>query len=112
MSKNNWTQITDPTYWNGHRFWRNEQGQVAITDQSIRVMGRPETTDDGLLFVDRARPITQTSQGSLLIPLLTPAGKQCCTPATAEETQFCVHQFGMTIQIPTQPQPRKAYWQS
>jgi hypothetical protein len=112
MANTTWTYLRKENNWNGHSFWRNEQGQIAITDYSLKVSGRPETTDDGLLLVDKVSPITQTSQGSLLIPLLTPEGKKCCTPATAEDAQFCVKQFCMDIYIPPQPQPRRAYWQS
>ena len=111
-TKITWTPIRKENNWGGHRYWRNELGQIAITDYSLRVRGQPETTDDGLLFVDTATPLTQTSQGSLLIPLLTPEGKKYCTPATAEDVQFCIKQFGMTSQIPPEPQPRRAYWAS
>jgi hypothetical protein len=104
-----WDYLRQEGNYSGHKFWRNQQGQIAITDYSLKVSGRPETTDDGLLFVDTTQPVRRIEGGSPVIPLLSPQGNKFFTPATEGDIQFCLTKLGMTSVIPP-PQPRRRYW--
>jgi hypothetical protein len=58
----------------GHRYFRDlhHPGRVAIRDDSGQT---PEATDDGVLHLDRSRPV-EVGQGGCVIPLTDEAGVQ------------------------------------
>lgn len=51
----------------GHHFYAVEggkfAGKVAVADDSMQVMGNPETSDDGLLLLDKDAGVTLTLDG-------------------------------------------------
>jgi hypothetical protein len=74
----------------GHRYFERE-GQIAIADQSGRT---PEETDDGLLYLDRSRPVVFGNHGCH-VPLVTPDGTPTRTPCSAYEAWQVVHVLEM-----------------
>ena len=103
-----WNLIRQEENYNGHRFWRNSQGQIAVTDWSLRVMGRPETTQDGLLLLDTTRPVIAVDCGIPFVPLVTPDGRKYHTPSSEGDVKLCVS-LGMRSEIP-EPQPQRRRW--
>jgi len=72
----------------GHRYYSNDMDdEIALSDWSARA-GKPWTSDDGLLFLDRSRPILRNSSGSYSIPVKNPAGNKSWTVGSAYEAIF------------------------
>jgi len=58
----------------GHKFYRNEaNGRMAIADRSGRY---PNQTDDGVLYVDKNRPISISHDGYVCLPILNEAEQE------------------------------------
>lgn len=74
----------------GHSFWRDEQGRIAVADGSMRVEGRPETVDGGLLYLDFSRPVVMGADRTepASIPLMTPKGEPRATVGPGAEAIF------------------------
>lgn len=58
-----------------HRYFRHDDGRIAVADDSGRT---PDTTDDGILWVDTTRPIS-IDGAAVGIPLVRPNGDECST---------------------------------
>lgn len=100
---NSWTQLHIPANWSGHRLWQHPDGRIAVTDYSLKEMGNPASTKDGLLLLDRTRPITSTEvqYGDELIakiPLTDAQGRKVFTPAVGTPVEFCIAKLGMQDQ--------------
>jgi hypothetical protein len=85
-----------------HRFWKHPDhpGQIAISDQSADGrgrMGRPDETDDGVLFLDSARQIRRCegNADTYLVPVVTPDGEKSHTSSSLKEATFIRRTFGM-----------------
>jgi hypothetical protein len=79
----------------GHKFFEdNTNGRLAIADDSG---DRPDQTDDGVLWVDQRRPVRETRDGSMLLPLLHEDGSQSATPADANEVLWVAARLGMVV---------------
>jgi hypothetical protein len=77
----------------GHRYFRY-QDLIAVADQSGRT---PEETDDGMLYLDRSRPVVFGQHGCH-VPLITPDGTPTRTPCSAYEAWQVVHVLEMNGQ--------------
>lgn len=79
----------------GHQFFREEQtGLIAVADDSGNT---PDSTDDGILYLDSTRPIKVDTHG-FLVPLCY-KGKRTCTPASAAEVKMICEYFGLTLSV-------------
>jgi hypothetical protein len=74
----------------GHRYFA-VGARIAVADRSGPT---PETTDDGLLFLDTMRPVTFGSR-ECLVPLVAPDGETSWTPCSPYEAWQVVHVLGM-----------------
>ena len=72
----------------GHRYFRDRRNRVAIADDSGAT---PDDTDDGVLYLDRDRPVVIGQSCS--IPLVG----DFSTPASANEAISVAALFGMKI---------------
>ena len=84
MTTYNWIRRKKPTA-DGHAFFQNHDGRWAVADNSGSV---PETTDDGVLWLDSSRPIEVSGTGSIHVPLRRDEGTECFTIASEEEVAF------------------------
>jgi hypothetical protein len=88
-----------------HVYWQDTvAGMIAISDESGTT---PDTTDDGVLWVDTNRPITASGTG-FYIPLLIPKSSRaykrnqqtysstCCSP---QEARYLVEQLNMKVSV-------------
>jgi hypothetical protein len=85
----------------GHRYFRDLQhpGKVAIADDSGET---PEVTDDGVLHLDRSRPVLAGEHGCV-IPLTDPAGVQSATTASWREGILVAGHFNHRLLIELLP---------
>jgi hypothetical protein len=79
----------------GHYYWLEEKtGKIIISDESADddslpgdfVIGHPEKTDDGVLYLDRER--LKGWKSSRDIPIIYPDGKKSLTIGNKEELDF------------------------
>lgn len=81
----------------GHKFFRGENGRIAIADDSG---SNPERTDEycfnGVLYLDFDRPVVcNFTDGGFSIPLITEYGKKCSTYASLNEAVYVIRKLGM-----------------
>lgn len=89
-----------------HAYWQDTvAGMIAISDDSGAT---PDTTDDGILWVDTTRPISASGTG-FYIPLLVPKSSRaykrldqqafsstCCSP---QEARYLIEQLNMKMSV-------------
>jgi hypothetical protein len=88
-----------------HAYWQDTKaGMVAISDESGTT---PDTTDDGILWVDTTKPIIASGTG-FYIPLLVPNSSRaykrnqqtfsstCCSP---QEARYLIEQLKMKVSV-------------
>jgi hypothetical protein len=78
-----WTQIAG--FNDGHKFFKDKSGTIAIADQSGEF---PEDTDDGVLYLDFSRKMFVNHLGSYSIPLIDKDGKETLTVGDFNEAAF------------------------
>jgi hypothetical protein len=76
----------------GHRYFEAEDGRVAVADDSGAT---PDKTEDGVLYLDKSRPIKMGKFGS--IPVLTEEGEQTSVLEVAEGAILVANRFKMLI---------------
>lgn len=104
MNKGQWILELHPSR-QGHRYFfdfASDQDsatlplkhRIAIADASGRF---PDETDDGVLYLDRRRPIRFNEVDLAIIPLLYQDGRETSTIATKEEAHEVAIRFKMRI---------------
>jgi hypothetical protein len=88
-----------------HAYWQDTvAGMIAVSDESGTT---PDTTDDGILWVDTTKPIIASGTGfyiPLLIPRTSRAYKRnqqtisstCCSPT---EARYLVERLSMKVSV-------------
>ncbi len=94
----------------GHRIWKDGRtGRIAVSDQSGDgytrlqgfILGTPDRCDDGVLLLDRERPIKAASGADgFSVPLTDERGRRCSTAASPEEALWIAAAFRMRIACP------------
>lgn len=92
----NWTHLFGKK--GDHRYFRAEDGRIAIADDSGRY---PENTDDGVLWVNITRPI-RAWDDYFSIPLFDENGKESRTIASTLEGLRLAAQTGQPIGTDTE----------
>ena len=82
----------------GHKLFEDlATGRIAIADDSGRL---PEQTEDGILWLDKSRPISMWDDGSFCIPILTEDGVEKHTGERADGALHLAARFGLPLYTP------------
>lgn len=82
----------------GHRYFTVSDygGMVACADASGTY---PEQTEDGILWLDRSRPIVLGDDNSATIPLKRPDGEECATGEYNQDAILVANAFGFEVVV-------------
>lgn len=79
---------------NGHTYFQDAAGRIAIADGSMTDHTNPETTDDGLLLVNKDRSIEFSRRGMCSIPLVNREGVSSWASGTWKEGVMVCRSLG------------------
>ena len=100
---NNWQLIKN--FRDGHSYWYKldviSSQKVAIADQSGNYIPcKPDTTEDGVLWVDCSHPLIPNSSGfGWILRLYDSENKSYSTIVSTSEAKWLNTQFGLRIVI-------------
>ena len=104
MEVSDWTLLVKHD--GGHSYWEAANGGVAIADESAdgpgARIGRPDETDDGVLWVDRGRRLSAKlydSGWSLCMPVTDDDGNESVTFCDRGEMKWVSGRYKWLIEI-------------
>jgi hypothetical protein len=103
-----WKLILAASVTGGHSYWADPMGRIAVADGSMRIDGRPDTTDDGLLLLNQSQILdgeaivlrpTKSGGASAAIPLVDEAFRASHTGAGVREAVLLGKHLGVPVRF-------------